>query len=174
MICQQTSHVNTAPIEKKSTKNQQSIASSVVGLIAEICRTQCKFPYTRRQNKLWQTKRHWKKSKSALTPAIINVVATVSAHLKHRRTANCSRRTLNAVSIAEKLACPFGTGKGGNNMEYWLVCKIRNSKWHFVCGTDAFGYPMETTNRAEAWKFYSLETAWSYLSLGYCISKQYV
>jgi hypothetical protein len=59
-------------------------------------------------------------------------------------------------------------------MEYWIVGKLRNGTWHFVSGTDASGYPTETTNRAEAWKFYSLETAWSYLSLGYHISKQYV
>ena len=81
---------------------------------------------------------------------------------------------LNAVSIAEKLACPFGTGKGGNNMEYWIVCKYRSGKWYFISGTDQYGNPEETTNKAEAWKFYRFESAWSYLSLGYIIHKEYI
>ena len=59
-------------------------------------------------------------------------------------------------------------------MAYWIVCTYRSGKWYFISGTDQHGNPEETTNKAEAWKFYRFESAWSYLSLGYIIHKEYI
>lgn len=54
-------------------------------------------------------------------------------------------------------------------MVYWIVSK---GKW-YVSGTDEFGYPVHTTDKAKAWKFYDFGAAINYLNLGYCILKEY-
>lgn len=55
-------------------------------------------------------------------------------------------------------------------MEYWIVYK----KGQYVTGTDEFGYPLHSTNRNEAYRFFNFNTAMSYFNLGYAVEKCYV
>lgn len=58
--------------------------------------------------------------------------------------------------------------KGDTTMEYWIAFK--NGK--YVSGTDEFGYPIHTTEKAEAYKFYDFNLAMTYFNLGYGIIKE--
>lgn len=54
-------------------------------------------------------------------------------------------------------------------MEYWIVFKDGK----YISGTDEFGYPLHTTEKVNAWKFYDFNVAMSYFNLGYGIIKEY-
>ena len=59
-------------------------------------------------------------------------------------------------------------GKGKITMAYWVV--LKNGK--YVSGTDEFGYPIHTTEKEKAYKFYDFNIAMTYLDLGYAIIKE--
>ena len=56
-------------------------------------------------------------------------------------------------------------------MFYWTCEKYRNGIKYFIKGTDQAGYPIETTNENEAWKFNDFNVAMSFFNLGYCVLK---
>lgn len=56
-------------------------------------------------------------------------------------------------------------------MCYWTCEKYRDGVKYFIRGTDQAGYPIETKNEAEAWKFNDFNVAMSYFNMGYSIMK---
>ena len=54
------------------------------------------------------------------------------------------------------------------NTNYWIAFK----KGEYIAGTDEFGYPLHTNDEKEAWRFYDLNTAMSFLAFGYTIIKK--
>lgn len=56
-------------------------------------------------------------------------------------------------------------------MFYWTCEKYRNGVRCFIKGTDQAGYPLETTDETEAWKFRDFNVAMSFFDMGYSIMK---
>ena len=56
-------------------------------------------------------------------------------------------------------------------MFYWTCEKYRNGVRYFIKGTDQAGYPIETQNETEAWKFRDFNVAMSFFNMGYSIMK---
>lgn len=52
--------------------------------------------------------------------------------------------------------------------KYWIA--IKNDE--YISGTDEFGYPLHTTDKEEAYRFYNNALASSFLSLGYSVIEQ--
>lgn len=58
--------------------------------------------------------------------------------------------------------------KMNKEKKYWIVTK----DGEYVSGTDEFGYPLHTTDKEEAYRFYNNALASSFLSLGYSVIEQ--